>query len=446
MGCIVLNFLFSCGNTEDKNLPKNIILMISDGCGFNQVDATSIYQFGKSGEQIYEKFPVKYAMSTYPAGGTVYDPDAAWKSFQYVLNKPTDSAASATAMATGIKTYNKYIAVDTSNNKIKTILERAEELGKSTGIVTSVLFSHATPACFVAHNISRANYDSIAREMIVDSHLEVLMGCGHPYFDDNGNRTSDTTFNFVGGKNTWEALEAGQIGNDADGDAIIDFWKLIQERLDFQTLMSGDTPKRVIGIPKVRATLQQSRAGNVNAALYEVPLIQDVPTLPEMALAAINVLDNDEDGFFLMIEGGAIDWASHGNQPGRMIEEEIDFNKTIEAVVEWVEKNSSWAKTLVIVTGDHETGYLTGPGSGNDKDLASGGIFAVWKPLVNNGKGKLPGMEWHTHGHTNSLIPLYSKGRGSELFNGFADKIDPVRGKYVDNTEVGKLMFKLWGE
>ena len=115
--------------------------MISDGCGYNQIDATSLYQFGKTGEQVYEKFPVKYAMSTYPAGGDGYDPDIAWKNFEYMLNKTTDSAASATAMATGVKTYNKYIAVDTTNNKLKTILERSEELGKSSGIITSVLFS-----------------------------------------------------------------------------------------------------------------------------------------------------------------------------------------------------------------------------------------------------------------------------------------------------------------
>ncbi len=83
-----------------------------------------------------------------------------------------------------------------------------------------------------------------------------------------------------------------------------------------------------------------------------------------------------------MVEGGAVDWAAHANQSGRVIEEEIDFNHSVEAVVEWVEKNSNWGETLVIVTGDHETGYLTGPGSD-----------PAWMPLVNNGAGYLPGME-----------------------------------------------------
>jgi alkaline phosphatase len=281
---------------------------------------------------------------------------------------------------------------------------------------------------------------------MVESPLEVLMGCGHPYYDNNGSATSDTTFTFVGGKETWESLKAGHVGNDADADGTPDFWKLVQDRLDFQSLMSGDTPKRIMGIPKVRATLQQSRDGDVNAPPYLVPLNENIPTLLEMTRVALNVLDNDQDGFFLMIEGGAVDWASHGNQSGRMIEEQIAFNKTIEAVVAWVEKNSSWEETLIIITGDHETGYLNGPGSGNDEALSTGGISAVWKPLVNNGKGNLPGMEWHTRGHSNSLIPLYAKGMGSELFHEFADETDPVRGKYVDNTEVGKVMFRLWGE
>ena len=142
----------------------------------------------------------------------------------------------------------------------------------------------------------------------------------------------------------------------------------------------------------------------------------------------------------------AVDWASHGNQSGRMIAEEIEFNKAIEAVVEWVDKNSSWEQTLVIITGDHETGYLNGSGSEDDAALSTVGIPAVWKPLVNNSKGNLPGMEWHTHGHSNVLIPLYVKGMGSELFHEFADEVDPLKGNYVDNTEVGKVMFRLWGE
>ncbi len=185
----------------------------------------------------------------------------------------------------------------------------------------------------------------------------------------------------------------------------------------------------VCGVAQVPNTLQQSRAGDGYADPFVVPLTETVPTLTEMTAGALNVLDNDPDGFVLMIEGGAIDWAAHENQSGRMIEEELDFNASVEAVVKWVEQNSSWKETLVIVTGDHETGYLTGPGSD-----------PTWEPIANNGAGVLPGMECHSDTHTNALIPLFANGVGSDLLSTYADQTDPVRGPYIDNIEIAQLI------
>lgn len=113
-----------------------------------------------------------------------------------------------------------------------------------------------------------------------------------------------------------------------------------------------------------------------------------------------------------------------------MIEEQVDFNHAVEAVVEWVEKNSNWGETLLVITGDHETGYLTGPSSN-----------PAWMPLVNNGAGNLPGMQWNSGNHTNSLIPFFAKGALGRFFNGYADETDPVRGEYIDNTEIARLLF-----
>ena len=155
-----------------------------------------------------------------------------------------------------------------------------------------------------------------------------------------------------------------------------------------------------------------------------------MPTLEEMSRAALNVLGDDTDGLFLMIEGGAVDWASHGNSSARMIEEQIDFDNSVRAVMDWVQENSNWGETLLIVTGDHETGYLTGPDSG-----------PTWTPIMNNGAGNLPGMEWHSGDHTNSLIPLYAKGDAARRFRGHADEYDPVFGTYVDNTELAEVLF-----
>jgi len=424
--------------------PKNVIVLIADGLGYNQVDAASLYQYGQTGMQIYEKFPVVYAMSHYPIDGHGYDPKLAWSDFDYIRKKTTDSAASATAMATGVKTKNGLIGVNADGEMLENIVQRVDKFGKASGIVSSVIFSHATPAAFSVHNKSRRNYEEIAESMIVSSNLDVIMGCGHPAYDNDGQAVTEMDYRFVGGEDLWKSLSEGTLGNDSDGDGVEDPWILIQDQTEFQKLMSGPTPGRVIGVPKVASTLQQSRGGDDKADAFSVPFTKNVPTLEEMTIAALNVLDEDPDGFFLMVEGGAVDWAGHANQSGRVIEEEIDLNRSIEAVVSWIEKESSWDETLVIITGDHETGYLTGPGSNPDNPNQNLSVDEIWKPLVNNGKGNQPGMEWHTEGHTNQLIPFYAKGMGSERFHERVKGKDPVRGKYIDNADIGQVLLSFF--
>ncbi len=434
--------------SESKEIPKNVILMISDGCGYNHIDAADLYQYGKTGIQAFEKFPVRYAMSTYSADGNGYDPDKAWKKFDYVKKKFTDSAAAITAISTGVKTRNEVIGLDTKYHSLEHIIERVERLGKSTGVVTSVPFCHATPAGMIAHNVYRENYIEISKEMILKSPLEVIMGCGHPCYDDNGNSVDSSIFDYkyVGGKDTWTALIHGAVQNDADEDGLPDPWNFIDDRSEFQSLMLGETPKRIIGIPKVKATLQEGRSGDTLAVPYAVPFVSSVPTLSEMTRAALNVLDNDPDGFLVMIEGGAIDWASHGNESGRMIEEQIDFHNAVNAVIEWVETQSNWDETLLIITADHECGYLTGPDSGPKQAFGDSTTVPVWNPLKNNGKGKLPEMEWHSTKHTNSLVPFFAKGAGSEAFEQYAHREDPVRGKFIDNTDIARVLFSFFKE
>ena len=449
---------------------KNIILLISDGCGYSHIDAASIYQYGETGTQVYERFPVQFGMSTYMVyvdslGNTVemgYDPVEAWDDFDYVKKYYTDSAAAATAMSTGVKTYGGSIGVDPKRHPLRHITELAEDLGKATGMVTSVQLSHATPAGFVAHNISRRNYVEIAREMILKSPCDVILGCGHPLFDDDGRSVRDVEYKYVGGEGVWKGLVAGAVEFDlncdgvndtwvcdADGDGLADPWTFIQTRSEFEVFMTDPTPRRVLGIPQVRSTLQNNRSRpklttstETIETPYSTPFNETVPTLEKMTQVALNILDNDPDGFFLMVEGGAVDWAGHDNNSARMIEEQIDFNRSVETVVLWVEVNSSWDETLVIVTSDHETGYLIGPGSGPHSDDPHDDTPAVWNPLNNNGRGNLPGLEWHSESHTNSLIPLYAKGAGCELFHTYVKGNDPVRGPYIDNTDLARVMWE----
>lgn len=417
--------------------PKNVIVMIGDGMGYNQIAQAALYERGVSYKQVagkpgavkeitgtpafsYEKFPVQLDMQTIWSEGS-YDATKAWADFDYVKDDPTDSAAAGTAMATGHKTYNAGIGVDAAGNPVENISERALKLGKAAGSISSVQYSHATPASYVAHNKSRNDYIGIAKEEVA-SDMTVIMGAGHPYYTDNNTLRETPSFRYIG-EDDFTALKDGKTGFD-----------LVESKADFEALTKGDTPDRVFGIAQVATTLQQSRSGKSDKP-FDTPFNQGVPTLETMTKAALNVLDNDPDGFSLMVEGGAIDWAGHANQKGRNIEEMRDFNASIDAVIDWVETNSSWKETLVIVTADHETGYLEGPGSD-----------PAWT-LLTGAKGEQPNAVWHSGDHTNQLVPLYVKGAGAKELSRYADMTDPVRGAYLDNTALAKVLLDdLWAD
>ena len=170
------------------------------------------------------------------------------------------------------------------------------------------------------------------------------------------------------------------------------------------------------------------------AAPYTVPMNANVPDLATMTKGALNVLDANRKGFFLMVEGGAVDWASHANQPGRIIEEQVDFNEAVTAVCRWVRRNSSWDETLVIVTGDHETGYLWGPGSGAD---ATG--KGTWIPLVEQRRGHRPRHAVQQRRPHQLADPDLRQGRRARAqLRAAATRTDPVRGKYLDNTAIAE--------
>jgi len=442
--------------------PKNFILIIGDGMGYNTIRATDFY-LGK--KQYYEDFPVRLAMATYPANadenyqvyqGTGkkivgYDPQAAWKDTGYVRRNATESSAAATAMATGFKTYNKAIGISINFDTLTNLVEIAKSLGKSAGVVTTVPFSHATPAGFVTHNRSRSNYSQITRDMILKSRCDVIMGCGNPAFDDDGRTLGKKWENsdFVGDSALWVQLVKGSGAqtrflfegksytvNDCDGDGTADPWTVIQNLDEFRRLEQGVPQKRVLGCPEVHSTLQMARAmgkGETNASPpFVTHYLKEIPTLADMTLGALNVMDDNPKGFFLMIEGGAIDWAEHDNQKGRTIEEMAGLNDAVKAVIGWVNRHSNWKETMVIVTGDHETGYLWG-----------GPPFV---PIKDNGPGKVPVMQFNSPDHTNSLIPLFARGSGSELLAGFADERDSIRGPYIQNSEIPQLIKSLWGK
>ncbi len=451
---------------------KNVIVMIGDGAGFNCWLATSMYEgrwdaAAQKCNQVYNGAEwINLANSTYPLTiltkpskknvqdpELVYDPQKAWDksldkdgvpaAYKALKSECTDSAAAATAMSTGKKTYN--VAINWSDldaSQGPTLSELAKSRGKSVGIVTSVQWSHATPAGFSnAHVADRNSYEEIAKQMLSGDALDVVMGCGNPDFDDNGEPQRNKSYKYVGGEEAWKAIEMAR----STAEGTYHGFRPVSTKSEFESLLTGATPSRVLGTAQVAQTLQQARsrvapgaaenekeqraAAEAAAKLeppYTRPVIATVPSLSTMAKGALHVLENNPKGLFLMVEGGAVDWANHNNQPGRMIEELSEFNRTVEAVVAWVDSHSNWQETLLIVTADHETGLLWGPDS----------KMKAFDPVVDKGQGQMPGLGYNHTSHTNSLVPLFARGAGADEFSKRVVGTDPVRGPYVTNTAI----------
>jgi alkaline phosphatase len=201
-----------------------------------------------------------------------------------------------------------------------------------------------------------------------------------------------------------------------------------------------------LGAAQVGTTFQEKRGRNLAVwpgqrrfliEPFTIPTVQNVPSLATVAKATVNCLDKNPKGFFLMIEGGAVDWANHANEPERMIEEQIDFVKAVEAVVQWVETHGGWDENLLILTADHECGLVWGVNSAK----------VAFNPLVDLGESEMPGMTYNSHGHSNSLVPLYARGPGAkrltEMVKGKDEKAAAVwqySGEYIDNTGIFTVM------
>lgn len=268
----------------ENTAPKNIIVLIGDGMGYNHVDIASLYEYGTThgqvtvdpatGEQTrepgtasqpYEAFDVQVGLEHNAANTTVYDPALAWTDFGWVTQSATDSAAAGTALATGVKTNNGMLGVTPDGEPLVNLTEHAEEQGKSTGVVSSVPFSHATPSAYVVHNPDRNDMDGIANEM-VESDLEVIIGGGHPFYDDSNQPVSAPAYDWIS-ESDWSRVSGGETS-----------WDFVEENAGFDALASGtDLPARVFGVPQVASTLQQGRAGDSEGGLPWAVERNDVP-------------------------------------------------------------------------------------------------------------------------------------------------------------------------
>lgn len=476
---------------------KNVIVMINDGAGWGTWDATADWQYGGREQTPYAGFPVKYAMTTYPLNASKkathnndslvnYDAQKAWdtspnadkdlpfKGYAYLAIDPTDSAAAGTALASGTKTYNNAINVDNNGKPVSFVTLVAKEQGKATGVVTSVPFSHATPAAFGAQNASRNDYHAISHQMLTSGKLDLIMGTGLPGFNTNGTECGklakdesaagcgDDSYSYLA-KAEADRLTAGKLTPAGASQP----WKVIRSTDEFNQLASGALRYEgpLLGSPNVapNGTLQQGRQAAIVGKDAATPsgdaYIRTVPTLQTMTEGAIQHLSKNTNGFFVMIEGGATDWSAHtsnactgkgdwgnsynpncvGVEYGRLIEESADFNNAVSSVIEWVEKNSTWDETLLIVTTDHDNGMPMGPDAQK----------TAFEAVTNKGKGQMPGISFRPTGnHSNALVPLWAKGAGAEAFAsrvrgtdaGYAKYVGLNDGKYIDNTDVFRIV------
>ncbi|WP_441007553.1 alkaline phosphatase [Thalassobacillus devorans] len=291
---------------NSKGEIKNVIFLIGDGMGTSY---TSAYRY------------LKDDPSTPYTENTAFDEDLIGMQETYSWDEEesiTDSAAAATSMAAGIKTYNNAIAVDMEKNEVKTALELAKEKGKSTGLVATSQVNHATPASFGAHNESRHNYNDIADdyfdEKVNGEHkIDVILGGGTSYFDRED-------------RNLTEEFQQ-------DGFSYV----------DSREEMLNDDSEQVLGLfaPKGMDKM--------------IDRTEDVPSLKEMTSSALDRLSKNQDGFFLMVEGSQIDWAGHDNDVVAAMSDMQDFEEAYQEAIEFAKKDKH---TLVVTTADHSTGGM----------------------------------------------------------------------------------------
>ncbi len=339
--------LGSCAQQADyqPNKPKNIILMIGDGMGLTHVHAALTAKNNN----------LNIARCRYIGLVKTHSSD----------NYITDSGASGTAIATGVKTKNGAIGVDTSGIAQQSILEIAEEHGKATGLVATCFITHATPAAFIAHNPDRHDYENIALDFL-KTDIDVFIG---------------------GGKNHFMVR--------SDSLNLIDSLSIRNYQIVYDLI-----------------SLENINSGKIAGLLYEKhppPLSQGRADMLEKAsLKAIEILNQEKNGFFLMIEGSQIDWAGHDNDTDYLIEETVDFDNTVGKVLDFAEKNR---ETLVIITADHETGGFAIIDGNYETGEVTGGFSSP--------------------NHTGVMVPLYAYGPGAEEFIGI-----------YENTKIFDKMLK----
>ena len=442
-GCLGFGFA-SClvGGAARTDTPRNVILMIGDGMGSAHLELAR--RFAVDGKLVMDR------LDAMPGFATTHN----------ALGEITDSAAAGTALATGRKTRNGAISMvpdldDLSNPEafvpVETAWERAEAAGKTTGILTSVYLADATPGVWAAHSVNRYNHREIALQQAADNpagDVEVLLGAGRPHY-----------------------LPQGAEGNAARN--------LIEELQGAgYELVRGERELLAATVPQGKL-LGLFADENMTYALNR-PLEKGLtePTLAQMTDKAIEILRRNPQGFFLVVEGGAIDWRGHERDPAGVLREMQAFDAAVAVALDFATQD---ANTLLIVTADHETGGLALPSDPDalNREFLAGiratsdyiweeiqqgttlesamqtyaGIGGAWPALTRKEKRRIgsckdgqgiadvlserAGVTWKWSGceggqHTPAKVPVFATGPDAERL----DAAD------LDNTDIGKLLLE----
>jgi alkaline phosphatase len=289
---------------------KYVFYFIGDGAGMPQRTAAEMYLKSVKGED------ATLLMNTFPAQGIT----TTFANNRFI----TGSAAAATALASGIKTNINYIGVDKELNSVKNMAEMAKEKGKKVGIISSVSIDHATPACFYAHQPTRKMYHEIDMDL-ANSSFDFFGGGG--MVDPEGKKSKNPLGN---------ALETAKKNG----------FKLVNDKASFMAL--NKKSGRVIAV--------NNHLPDAQALPYQMDNTADDIALDEFTAKAIELLDNKK-GFFLMVEGGKIDWACHANDAAAAIKDTLVFDDAITVAYKFYQKHPD--ETLIVITGDHECGGMS---------------------------------------------------------------------------------------
>ena len=389
MTAVILSIFCLTGCQQNETKAKYIFLFIGDGMGATHVAATESYLSHKAGklggeQLLMTQFPYYGMATTHSANRHI-----------------TCSSAAGTAIACGEKANNSTVGVNKDSVAIESVAYALKKEGYKIGIMSTVPINHATPSAFYAHNISRSNHYEIACE-IPQSGFDFFGGAG--FLDYNG--------------------------KDGDKEPMDSYLEKNGYSVSF-----GMEEFRRESAGKEKAVFCQSSNRNESADNYVSDgTVEADASMAEMLELTLEFL-GDEEPFFIMGEGGAIDWAAHDNRTMSTIEYMLDFDAAIMVAYEFYQKHPE--ETLIVVTADHETGGLTlGCGSSRvkwdilEKQWIESGKKNVLDEEGNRELNERCSIGWTTGSHTGGAVPVYAIGAGAERFIGRMDNTD-IKGKIL---------------